>query len=142
MASIDQYNHELLGFVECPSDYDFVYENPTREIAIYRLLQDVPKDELDFDGKINDLIIGGGSGEAKSLRICVDKCIDFFIHEDLDSFEITSDLYKSYWTPTFSYIIGTGFSKLGWTPELPLEEWLTKRILDKLITESKIKVFD
>jgi|TARA_B110000114_G_C15046085_1_gene379241 hypothetical protein len=51
MATIDTYKYKLLDFFVCPSDFDIVYQNPTRKIAIYQLEQDIPTDEINFDGK-------------------------------------------------------------------------------------------
>ena len=42
MSAVDQYQHELIGFIKCPSDYDFVFGSKTRQIAVYRLLQAIP----------------------------------------------------------------------------------------------------
>jgi hypothetical protein len=90
MASIDQYKHRLLGFINCPSDYEIVDNNPTRDIAVYELLEDIPKDETDFDGKIGDIIVGGGSGEVSAFRISIPGALDFFVYErdvDFDDYE-------------------------------------------------------
>lgn len=55
MSAIDQYKHKLLGFIECPSTFDIVSFNTTRKVAIYELLENVPTEECDFDGKIGDI---------------------------------------------------------------------------------------
>jgi len=61
MSAIDQYKHHHIGFIECPSRFNIGF------ISIYELLQDIPGDEKDFDGKIGDILIGGGV--AKCLRL-------------------------------------------------------------------------
>ena len=137
MASIDQYKHRHLGFISCPSDYDFVYNSSTRDIGIYELLQDIPDDERDFDGKTGDIIVGGGSGEAPALRISMPDSIDFFIgHKDL-ALENYNEIFKIFWTPTQSYILCQGFKKLGWDIKTPIEFWLTENICKTLINETE-----
>jgi hypothetical protein len=136
MASIDQYKHRLLGFISCPSDFDFVYNSPTRDIAIYELLQDIPDDEKDFDGKIGDIIVGGGSGEAPALRISIPGSVDFFIRDKDEDFENQDELFKTFWTPTESYMLCDGFKKLGWDTKTPIEFWLAENICRTIINET------
>ncbi len=72
MSAIDSYKHELLGMVKCPSPFELVYgrgAGEKQEIPLYRLLEDIPSDETDFQGKKGDLLLGGGSGEIDALRI-------------------------------------------------------------------------
>jgi hypothetical protein len=128
MASIDHYKHKLLGFIECPSTSDFVYLNPTREIPVYQLLEDIPKDEIDFDGKHGDILLGGGSGEAPALRISIEKCLRLFMLDETVDFDHWDELFKAFWTPTESFIFGEGFSKVGWTTDKQLEAWLAENI--------------
>jgi len=139
MASIDQYKHELLDFIECPSDYSLVLGNPTRQIAIYRLLEDVPDSESAFKGRVNDILIGGGSGEVPSLRVS-QKGIKFFVDEEFDDFDSRKDLLESHWTPTFCFKLGNGFMKLGWSVEEQLEFWVAERVIKQLIEREKITV--
>ena len=139
MASIDKYEHRVLGFFHCPSDFELVYQNSTKEIAIYQLEQDIPNDELDFDGKKGDLIVGGGSGEAESLKISI-KGIEFFTNKKYDDFKSHEELVKSFWTPTFSYKLGNGLEKLGWTPDDNMELWIAEKIVEQLLNNKKIIV--
>jgi hypothetical protein len=122
MASIDQYKQKHLGD-----------GNQTRKIAIYELLEDVASDEKDFDGKVGDIIVGGGSGEAPAFRISMPETIYFFARKDWDDFETHADLFKVFWTPTQSYNFCEGFSKMGWTPNSPIEFWLAENICLLLI---------
>lgn len=128
MASIDQYKHRLLGFIECPSTADVVYLNPVREIPLYQLLEDIPKAETDFDGRQGDILFGGGSGEAPSMRISIEKCLRLFMLDETVDFDHWDELFKAFWTPTESFIYGEGFSKVGWTTDKQLEIWLTENI--------------
>jgi hypothetical protein len=133
MSAIDHYKHRHLGFVECPSTFDFVFSNPTRKIAIYELLENIPNDEKDFDGKVGDIILGGGSGEAPAFRISIPETVYFFTRDDWDKFETHADLFKAFWTPTQSYNYCEGFSKNGWTPNSPIEFWLAENVCLLLI---------
>lgn len=142
MSLIDTYKHKLLGFIECPSTYSFVnFNEKTRRIAVYRLLEDVPVGEENFDGKIGDIILGGGSGEVSVFRISSPLAFQFFTLDedafcDLE-FECYSDIFKAYWSPTESYILCEGFLKLGWTVERDIELWLAENVCKLLISTIK-----
>ncbi|OYU95364.1 MAG: hypothetical protein CFE21_09440 [Bacteroidetes bacterium B1(2017)] len=126
MSAIDQYKHTHLGFIECPSSFDFVYSNATRKIAIYELLENIPNGETEFDGKEGDILIGGGSGEAPAFRISLPESLLFFTGDKVEDFDNYEDLFKAFWTPTQAYILCEGFSKVGWTPAIPIEFWLAE----------------
>lgn len=138
MSSIDKYSHKIIGFIECPSDYNLVYKNKIKKLPIYQLKQDIPNDEIDFDGKTGDLIIGGGSGEAPAFRISYPEAVYFFKKKNWDDFENYDEIFKSFWTSTFAYKIGTGFVKIGWNPYTELEFWFSSLIIDKLLDNGKI----
>ena len=133
MSSIDQYKHKHLGFIECPSTFDFVFNNPTRKIAIYELLENIPEEENNFDGKLGDIILGGGSGEAPAFRISIPQTLLFLTQDDWDDFDTHSDLFKAFWTPTQSYRFCEGFSKIGWTQDSPIEFWLAENVCMLLV---------
>ncbi len=133
MSAVDKWKHECLGFIECPSTFDFVYNNPTRKIAIYQLLEDIPNDEKGFDGKAGDIVLGGGSGEAPAFRVSIPESIYFFTKDDWEGFETHEDLFKAFWSPTQAYTLGEGFVKTGWTPDTPIEFWLAENICLLLI---------
>lgn len=135
MSAIDQYKHRCLRTIECPSTFDIVYKNSTRKIAIYELLESIPDDKRSFDGKAGDIIVGGGSGEAPAFRISIPEAFHFFTHQGWDDFNVITDLYKAFWTPTQPYIFCEGFSKLGWKTNTPIESWLAKNICLLLIDE-------
>ena len=128
MSAIDQYQHELLDFFHCPSDHDLVFENPTRKIGIYRLLQDIPPEEENFAGKAGDILVGGGNGEAEAMRISPEISIKFFFEEDYDDFTDKDTLVKSFWSPNFAFKLGTGLLKLGWEPHQDMEYWLAEKV--------------
>lgn len=132
MSAIDPYNHTLLGFIECPSEKDFVFENRTRKIALYRLNENIPTDERSFDGKTGDILIGGGSGEAPAMRLSVPEIFDLFKNSQADhkNHEI---FFKTFWTPTQYQIFCEGYSKLGWPEKQPIEIWLAENIVSILV---------
>ena len=133
MSAIDQYKHRHLGFIECPSTFDIVNGNETRKVAIYELLENIPKGSENFDGKIGDIILGGGRGEVPAFRISIPEVINFFLKEGWDDFDNYEELFKAYWTPTQSYKLCDGYSKIGWTIENNIEFWLAKNLCSLLI---------
>lgn len=137
MSAIDQYDHELLTFIECPSEFDIAGNSETRKIAIYRLKQDVPDDETEFDGKSGDILVGGGSGEAESMRITYPQAQYFFKLEGWDDFEDYDELFKAFWSPSFAYKIGDGFRKQGWNPNSSLELWLAEAVIELLMVNDE-----
>jgi len=128
MSKIDSYKHEILGFINCESDFDFVYRSNTRKIAVYRLGQDIPKEETDFDGKINDILIGGGKGETPAMRISNPNAFKFFSESDFDKFEQYDELFKSFWSSTDAFKLCNGFRKANWNPNITIEYWLSNQI--------------
>jgi hypothetical protein len=143
MSAIDSYKHKHLGFIECPSTFDIVYSNPTRKVGIYELLENIPSHENNFDGKVGDIILGGGSGEVPAFRISLPDTIYFFTKDEWDEFNNYDDLFKVFWTPTQSYVLCEGYSKLGWTRDTQIEFWLARNlcllIIDKLDSFEKYK---
>lgn len=142
MSTIDIYKHKLLGYIECPSTYSFVnFNEKTRRIGVYRLLENIALDTESIDGKIGDILLGGGNGEAPAFRISSPLAFQFFtLDEDAFcelEFECYSDIFKAYWSPTESYILCEGFSKLGWTVEQDIELWLAENICKLLISTIK-----
>ncbi|OIN57375.1 hypothetical protein [Arsenicibacter rosenii] len=126
MAAIDQYKHRLIHTIECPADDDFVYGSPTRTIAIYELLEDIPSSEKDFDGKTGDILVGGGSGEAMALRISIP---EVFVDGDE-----RRQVFKPFWSSAFAYKVGVGFRKIGWKPgESDLEAWLVNYVVQEVL---------
>lgn len=139
MSAIDVYKHTLLGFIECPSTNNFIsFDNGSRKIAVYELLENIPSDEDCFDGKIGDILVGGGRGEAPAFRISNPIAFNFFTLEDKFfwdlEFDNLNDVFKAFWTPTESYIFCEGFVKLGWTIDIDIETWLAENVCKLLIS--------
>lgn len=134
MSAIDQYCYTCLGIVHCPSTYPIMYgNNDARDIPIYRLDEDVPPDEQDFQGKKGDILLGGGSGESAAMRIAIPEAFFFWTQDDWDSYQTLDEIMRTYWTPTESFVFGEGYSKLNWMPETScIEWWLTHHILSFL----------
>lgn len=135
MSAIDQYQHRFLGSVHCPSDYDIVYNSPTREVCVYELLEDVPFGEKDFDGKKGDVLVGGGGGEVPALRMSMPKCLHFFVLDEFTGFENYDELFKIFWTPTQAFKLCNGFAKVGWNADRPIEFWLVENVCKVLVNE-------
>ena len=138
MSAIDAYKHRLLGFIECPSTNSFVnFNDDSRKIAIYELLENIPLDEESFDGKIGDILVGGGRGEAPAFRISYPIAFQFFtLDEDAFydlKFDNLNDIYKAFWTPTKSYVFCEGYLKIGWTVNTDIEMWLAENVCKLLI---------
>lgn len=138
MSAIDQYKYEHIGFLNCPSDYPIVHGNTVRKVAVYMLEQDIPKDETSFDGKAGDILIGGGKGEAKSLRVSIPEIINFLSDNNNSIYNI-NDIRKSFWTPEESHAFCNGYSKLGWNPTSNIETWLADKTVKYLIFTNKLK---
>lgn len=133
MSAIDQHKHRQLGFIHCPSGDDFVMNNPTRTIALYELLEDIPVDEKDFDGKAGDILIGGGSGEAPAFRVSVPQAMYFFTKENPADVNGDDELFKSFWSAKDAAIFSEGYAQSGWNEKEPIEFWLAKNICLLLI---------
>jgi hypothetical protein len=137
MSSIDRYNHIILGYISCPSSFDFVFQNNTREIPIYQVLENIPSDENDFEGKKGDILVGGGSGEAAAFRISNPLAFHFFISDEDTFFNLKfnalEDVFKSFWTANDAFVFGEGYQKLGWTPEVNIDLWLAENVCFLLI---------
>jgi Domain of unknown function (DUF3885) len=132
MAQIDAYAHTLLGFIDCPSSYDFVCMSDTRRIAVYR----IDENAEDYNAKKGDILVGGGKGEAPPLRIAMPEMIHW-INDEVEHIESPETILYPMWTPTFSYRIGEGFAKIGWKPEdEELEVWLAEKVMREFVLES------
>jgi hypothetical protein len=132
MSAIDQYKHKCLGVVECPFEFDDKCAQAFHHVGIYRLDQDIPAHEKDFDGKCGDLLIGGGSGESDALRISIPEAILLYTHDDWDKFNVWDEIYKCFWGPTEAYLFGSGYLKQGWEPTQMMEVWLLKHVISFL----------
>ena len=128
MSVIDSYQHECIGIVQCPSTYPIVPGNDThRNIPIYRVDEDVPHG-ADWQAKAGDILLGGGSGESAALRISIPEAIWFLTYDDPPHFDLWTELWQAYWSPTEAYVFCEGYAKLGWPPAIPIERWLVEHI--------------
>jgi hypothetical protein len=122
VSEIDQYRHECLGIVHCPSTREIVAGDPgQRDVPLYLLLQDA-LDGDSFRGKAGDLLLGGGAGEAAALRISLPEAATA-------GHAVVGDLVQAYWSERQATAFADGYAKLGWSPPPPLEAWLAGHIL-------------
>jgi hypothetical protein len=143
MSAIDQYAYTCIGVIECPSPYELLMGHPGDQpihVAIYYLEEDIPRDEEDFQGKRGDMLIGGGGGEAPAMLIRVQDALIYYTEFDSDHDQVTFERehasvfecvpYQAFWSPTQAFILGSGYVKLGWSPEQQqIERWLTHHVL-------------
>lgn len=150
MSAIDCYDHTCLGVVPCPSPYEIIYlrgeewrGTPT-PVMVYRLDQDVPGNETDFDGKRGDILLGGGSGEAPAMRISMPEAFWFSIgifvdgkDEIWDGWNTYEEIMEAYWSNTDAFKFGAGYALLGWNPDTngQIEFWLMEHVLAFLVRE-------
>jgi hypothetical protein len=136
MSEIDIYRNECIGIVNCPSSYEIVPgNNRHRLVRLYRLDQDALKEDDSWHAKTGDLLLGGGSGESAALRISIPEAFYFFTHEVWDAFDSLDEIYQAYWAMTEAYVFCEGYAKLGWTPQDPIEGWLTRHVLAFVVGE-------
>lgn len=143
MSAIDSYQYTCIGVIECPTPYR-LFAGQTNvqpiHIALYLLEQTIPEHEDDFQGKVGDILIGGGGGEAPAMLIRLPDAFIFYTYfddsDDEKMFEMKSpDVweqkpFQAFWTPSQSYMLCAGFETLGWNPEeRHVEGWLTHHVL-------------
>ena len=139
MSTIDQYRYKCVGVVHCPTPYRNILirrEGIGIDVAIYKLLQNIPTDEPDFQGKPGDILLGGGSGEAPALRILMPEALNFWTNRDeydLGKSDLQDDIAKAYWSATQAFVFGERYCNLGWLPTLRIEDWLTQHVLSFLV---------
>jgi hypothetical protein len=149
MSSIDAYKYKLLGMVRCPSSFELVYASERDKkqdqwIPLYKLLEDIPQSESDFQGKKVDLILGGGGGEIDSLRIKMPEAIAFWTKHSsakdkkfISVFGFNESLVKAFWSMNMAFYLCEGFKKIGWDGKLPIEIWIMENIIAFIIKEYK-----
>lgn len=132
MSEIDQYKHKCIGIGSCPSTYEIVNGNNThRNIPLYRL----DENASEWDAKQGDLLLGGGSGESKALRVSIPEAILWLTQDDWDEFDSLDNICKAYWSMTNAYIFCDGYIKIGWQPQQPIEIWLVEHIVSFIVKE-------
>lgn len=151
MSEIDVYKHECIGIVVCPSSYEIVYASNTAPgaptfVPLYRIDEDTTEGDS-FQAKRGDLLLGGGRGESPAFRISIPEAIHFFTQDDYfdahpefvalfpTNQAIRDWHFRAYWTLTQAFVFGEGYAKLGWTPDQPIEVWLTEHILAFVLRE-------
>lgn len=133
MSEIDQYKHQCIGIVTCPSSHPIVSGRPVSQnlVALYRL----DENAIEWDAKKGDLLLGGGLGESAALRISIPESIFLFTQDGWTQFESWHDIYKAYWGMNDAFIFGEGYIKLGWDPQTSIETWLIEHIIAFILRE-------
>jgi hypothetical protein len=111
----------------------------TRLVAVYRLDEDA-LDDQSFVGRRGDILLGGGHGEASALRISLPGALYYLTSEDWERFAGSETWtwkthVQAYWSMTEAYVYGDGYTALGWTPNKPIELWLTGHVLSFLVQQ-------
>ena len=132
MSEVDQYKHQCIAIVTCPSDYDITTGiSSTRNIPLYRL----DESAVEWHAKPGDVLLGGGSGESEVLRISMPEAIFLVTRDDWFEYDELAEIFKAYWSTSSAFVFGTGFIKLGWHPRKSMEFWLTDHIVAFLLRE-------
>lgn len=141
MSEIDTYQHECIGIVACPSDYEIMAgNNMHRGVPLYFLKEDALT-ATSYQAKKGDLLLGGGSGESAALRISVPEALTFFAHKQQDSSGLSAEPVKAYWNMNQAYVFCSGYAKLGWMPHDRIEYWLAKHVL-AFVLNTRPELFD
>lgn len=139
MSAIDSYTYSCLGILECPIAYRFfgtAKDIRPLHIAIYRLEQDIPEFETDFQGVVGDILVGGGGGEAPAMRIMMPQAVLMLTNWErfLKEFKEIISVFSIYWSPNETYMMCSGFETLGWNPDKEqIGVWLTEHVVAFLI---------
>ena len=143
MSSIDLYKHKIIGFINLPSIPTNEVQYLFSEIAIYELLENIPENESDFDGKTGDVLVGGGSGESPAFRISIPEAIIFWYDDEYKlEFKNYNELFKPFWNPTESYQLCTIYKQYGWGPDIKIEFWLSEVVCNYLTnTNNSLKKY-
>lgn len=137
MSAIDCYRHERLGFLRCPMRHAMYRDGRVFDrLSVYRLLEDV-SDEPSFSGRAGDILIGGGSGEARAVCFAVPEIFWFYTGgSEEEEASVNEEPIISYWRADDAFIFGLGFETLGWNPEKqPMLIWLAEHLLAFLVRE-------
>ena len=99
-------------------------------LPVYILKEDVQEEQDGLSGNSGDIVIGGGSGEARALSFAIP---DVFTAYTTTNNELRPP-FTCHWTANEAFIFGSGFQKLGWNPELQmLEIWLAEHLMAFLV---------
>ncbi|MEI9865917.1 MAG: hypothetical protein WDN00_15475 [Limisphaerales bacterium] len=127
MSQIDIHKHQHIGFLKCPMLHKLATIRSHDSLPVYLLKEDVQQDCDSLSGKNGDVVIGGGSGEARALSFAIP---DIFTVYTTTNDALRWPPFTSYWTSNEAFIFGSGFQKLGWNPESEkLEIWLAEHLM-------------
>lgn len=131
MSEIDQYKHQCLGILECPTSFTESDEEHIQFIMLYRV--DEPAEE--WDAKAGDILLGGGGGEVDVFRVSIPEAFIWTTSTDHSMIGDYDDVYKEYWSAGSACVFGVGYRKLGWKMDMWMEAWLLDHIVAFLLKE-------
>lgn len=132
MSEIDRFRHKCIGIISCPSTYEVVKGRDHRLIPLYR----IDDSSEEWKAKPGDLLVGGGGGESAALRISIPEALYCYTESDLDADEDLDDYaFHAYWSTNDAFIFCEGYAKLGWHPDIWIEDWLTEHVVAFILRE-------
>ena len=134
MSAIDCYKHEHIGFVRCPMRHSLFRDGRVFDsLPVHRLLEDVAE-EPSLSGRSGDILIGGGSGEARAVLFFIPDIFTVYTTANTKDDATREPLITSHWSADEAFIFGVGFEALGWNPERqPLLIWLAEHLIAYLV---------
>jgi hypothetical protein len=135
MSAIDCYKHEQIGFVRCPMRHSLFHDGRVFDfLPVYRLLEEVAQ-ETSLSGRAGDILIGGGSGEARAVSFSIPDIFTAYTTANTKDDASREPVIRSHWSADDAFMFGVGFEVLGWSPEQqPLLIWLAEHLISFLIS--------
>lgn len=134
MSAIDCYKHQSIGFVRCPMRHSLFGDGRVLDfLPVYRLLEDITQ-EASLSGRAGDILIGGGSGEARAVSFSTPGIFTAYTTASVRDDVSTEPVIRSHWSADDAFMFGVGFEVLGWSPERqPLLIWLAEHLISFLV---------
>jgi hypothetical protein len=134
MSAIDCYKHEHIGFVRCPMRHSLFRDGRVLDfLPVYCLLEDITKETF-LSGRAGDILIGGGSGEARAVSFSIPDIFTVYTTAETEDAITRDPCITSHWSADEAFMFGVGFEALGWNPERqPLLTWLAEHLISYLV---------
>ena len=102
-------------------------------LPVYRLLEEVAQ-EPSLSGRSGDILIGGGSGEARAVSFPFPDIFTAYATANKKDDATAERLITSHWSADEAFMLGVGFEALGWSPgRQPLLIWLAEHLISYLV---------